>query len=66
MPYILGFGAATSILVTTFEYAGGHLRGQGKATELEEFDRKEAMRLNRRRPIQETVAELGEGRGQQI
>lgn len=64
MPYVLGYGAVYSVVMTAFEYTGGSLRGPGnKAVELEEYDRKEHHRLNRRRPVEETIAHIGEGRG---
>ncbi|KAI1385744.1 uncharacterized protein F4822DRAFT_414053 [Hypoxylon trugodes] len=65
IPQILGFGAAFSIVMSAFEFTGGSLRGgpRNPVNELDEFDRKEAMRLNRRRPIDETIANIGEGRG---
>ncbi|RYO85080.1 hypothetical protein DL764_009229 [Monosporascus ibericus] len=64
IPRILGFGALFSVVFTAFEYTGGSLRGgQNRANDLDEYERKEFMRLNRRRPMEETVAELGEGRG---
>ncbi|CCC05375.1 unnamed protein product [Sordaria macrospora k-hell] len=47
-PVILGFGA---------------LAGATRDPNVDEYERKEAMRLNRRRPIEETLAEVGEGRG---
>jgi hypothetical protein len=64
MPQILGIGAAFSIVLTAFEFTGGSLRGGNKGiSDLEEYERKEFMRKNRRRPMSETIAELGEGRG---
>ncbi len=63
MSRILGFGALFSVVMTTFEYTGGSLRGRAKASEVEEYERKEFLRLNRRRPIEETIANIGEGRG---
>ncbi|KAI0381367.1 hypothetical protein F5Y04DRAFT_280899 [Hypomontagnella monticulosa] len=65
MPQILGFGAAFSIIMSAFEYTGGTLRGRprGEVPEMDEYDRKEYLRKNRRRPITETIAEIGEGRG---
>lgn len=66
VPAILGFGALFSVVLTTFEYTGGTLRGgrgNNRTVELEEYDRKEEHRLNRRRPIEEAVLNLGEGRG---
>ncbi len=65
MPHILGLGAAFSIVMSTFEYTGASLRGSRRAEilEMEEYDRKEYLRKNRRRPIEETIANIGEGRG---
>ncbi|CAJ2509245.1 Uu.00g142710.m01.CDS01 [Anthostomella pinea] len=63
MPRILGFGAVFSVVMTAFDYTGGSLRG--KRTEvpgMDEYERKEFMRKNRRRPITETIADIGEGR----
>ncbi|OTB01976.1 hypothetical protein M426DRAFT_265272 [Hypoxylon sp. CI-4A] len=64
MPQIIGFGAAFSVIMSAFEFTGGSLRG-GPRTEvpgMDEYDRKEYLRKNRRRPIEETISELGEGR----
>ncbi|KAI1319961.1 hypothetical protein F5Y16DRAFT_405790 [Xylariaceae sp. FL0255] len=64
MPAILGYGALFSIVTTAFDVTGGTLRG--KRTEMEgmdEYERKEYLRTNRRRPIEETISEIGEGRG---
>ncbi|KAI2627679.1 NADH-ubiquinone oxidoreductase 213 kDa subunit [Hypoxylon sp. NC1633] len=65
MPPILGFGAAFSVVMSAYEFTGGSLRGRPRteAPEMDEYDRKEALRRNRRRPMAETIAELGEGRG---
>lgn len=64
MPAIMGYGAITSILLATFDYTGGSLRGKRPEIEgMDEFERKEHLRRNRRRPIEETLANVGEGRG---
>lgn len=64
MPLVLGYGAFTSVLLTAFEYTGGSLRGKKPEIEgMEEYERKEYILKNRRRPIEETVADIGEGRG---
>jgi hypothetical protein len=62
---IIGAGAAFSVVLTTFDYTGGALWGKKDTNDdkMEEYDRKEFMRKNRRRPLAETVAEIGEGRG---
>ncbi|KAI0458934.1 hypothetical protein F5B21DRAFT_499996 [Xylaria acuta] len=64
MPRILGFGAAFSIVMTAFDYTGGSLRGtRTEVPGMDEYERKEYLRRNRRRPIEETIAAVGEGRG---
>lgn len=63
MPAVLGYGAGLAVLLGTFDYTGGVLTGYTKDPEVDEYERKEMLRRNRRRPIQETVTELGEGRG---
>lgn len=49
--------------LSVFEFTGGSLAGKGHATEEDEFDRRERLRKNYRSPIEETIAQLGEGRG---
>jgi hypothetical protein len=67
MPRILGFGAAFSVVMTVFEYTGGSLRGtRTEVPGMDEYERKEYLRKNRRRPIEETIADIGEGRGTHI
>ncbi|XXH01405.1 p48 polypeptide of DNA primase [Hypoxylon texense] len=65
MPQILGIGAAFSVIMSAFEFTGGTLRGgpRTEAPEMDEYARKEYLRKNRRRPIAETISEIGEGRG---
>ena len=62
-PTVLGFGALTAVILGAYDYAGGALTGYKKDPEIDEFDRKEYLRKNRRRPIEETINDLGEGRG---
>lgn len=62
-PVILGFGAMAGATVGAFAFTGGKLSGYDKDPNVDEYERKEAMRLNRRRPVEETLAEVGEGRG---
>ena len=63
-PATLGFGAGLAILNGVFDYTGGAIQGRGLGPNNEEdYGSKEWMRRNRRRPIQETLDELGEGRG---
>jgi len=51
------------VLMGVFDYTGGKLTGYEKDPTVDEVDRKEFLRKNRRRPIWETIQELGEGRG---
>ena len=63
LPACLGYGALLSVLMGVFDYTGGKLTGYEKDRTVDEIDRKEFLRKNRRRPIWETIMELGEGRG---
>lgn len=64
MPAILGYGAFTSVVLAVFDFTGASLRGKRPEIEgMDEFERKEHLRRNRRRPIEETLANVGEGRG---
>lgn len=49
-----------------YDYGGGALTGYKKDKEVDEFERKEYLRKNRRRPIEQTISEIGEGRGKFI
>lgn len=60
---MLGYGALFSVILSAFDYTGGQLPGYSKDPNEDEFELKEQLRKNRRRPIQETIDELGEGRG---
>ena len=62
-PAVLGFGAMTAIIMGAYDYGGGALTGYKKDHDVDEFERKEHLRKNRRRPLEETISELGEGRG---
>lgn len=59
----MGYGSALAIVMAAFDYTGGSLFGSHRDPMLDEYDRKEALRANKRRPIQETISQLGEGRG---
>jgi hypothetical protein len=62
MPVMLGWGALTAVVMATYDYTAGGLKGFKKTNEVDEFERKEILRKNRRRPIEETIADVGEGR----
>jgi hypothetical protein len=59
----VGYGAATAIVLSAFSYTGGRLGGLARDKDVDEVSRKEEIRKNRRRPLEETINELGEGRG---
>lgn len=50
-------------MLGAFDYGGNSLRGWGNRTGEDEYLKKEAFRSITRRPMDETVARLGEGRG---
>ncbi len=62
MARVLGIGAFMSIIMATYSFVGGSLSGGAGNQEASEFERKEYLRNNRRRPVEETLAEVGEGR----
>jgi hypothetical protein len=61
---VLGFGAMTAIIMGAFDYTGGRLAGYKSDPNVDEYERKVELRRNRRRPIEETIEEVGEGRGE--
>ncbi|KAH8595212.1 hypothetical protein B0O99DRAFT_161760 [Bisporella sp. PMI_857] len=62
-PRVLGYGVLVATIMGAFDYTGGALTGYKKDPNVDEFERKQELRKNRRRPIEETLSELGEGRG---
>ncbi|KAK4611575.1 NADH-ubiquinone oxidoreductase [Fulvia fulva] len=62
-PAVIGYGSALAVILSAFTFTGGRLNGFAKDPDVDEVARKEYMRKNRRRPIEQTVNELGEGRG---
>jgi len=63
VPAVLGYGAMTACFLGVYDLGGGALTGYKKGKEMDEFEYKQYLRKNRRRPIQETIDEIGEGRG---
>lgn len=62
-PMVLGGAAVVGISMAAWRYTHG-LQGYAiKEDDEDEVARKEEMRKMRRRPIQETLEQLGEGRG---
>lgn len=66
IPAVLGFGAGLAVIQGVFAYGGGGLEGYERDPNVDEYERKERLRKARRRPIEETLRELGEGRGRAI
>ena len=62
-PAILGLGAGLAVVEAAFDYTGGSLWGWKQNIERDEYEHKEMLRTTRRRPLQETLEQLGEGRG---
>jgi hypothetical protein len=60
---MLGSGTALSVLMSTFNYTKGFRPPQHDSEE-DEYERRARIKRNRRRPIEETISELGEGRGE--
>lgn len=63
-PALMGYGAGLAIGMSGFNYAGGlwgHKRD--KDLSVDEFERRTQLRKNYRIPGEQTLAELGEGRG---
>jgi len=62
-PAFFGYGTGLAVLLYAFDYTGGRWAGYTRDLDVDEVERKEFIRKNRRRPITETIYELGEGRG---
>jgi hypothetical protein len=62
-PALLGYGAALATAMGGFEYTGGSLFGRKRDPNVDEFERREKLRTQWRTPGEQTLAELGEGRG---
>lgn len=62
-PSIFGYGSALAVTLAAFEYTGGSLWGKGKDPNVDKYEQLERLRKNYRTPAEQTIAELGEGRG---
>ena len=60
---VIGYGAFASVLMFTLNVSGGSLQGWMHESDDDVYARKMAARSVRRRPLEETIAEIGEGRG---
>ena len=54
---------SAGVSLAAFTFTGGKLTGYERDPTVDEVSRKEYLRKNRRRPVDEIVNELGEGRG---
>ncbi|KAI9738362.1 MAG: hypothetical protein M1834_008865 [Cirrosporium novae-zelandiae] len=62
IPAVMGYGAGLAVVMGAVEYTGNTL-GTNKTQDEDDYAKKMKMRMNRRRPIQETLDAIGEGRG---
>ncbi|PHH81814.1 hypothetical protein CDD82_7799 [Ophiocordyceps australis] len=62
MPVVVGLGAFCSVLQGTLWFCGGRIDSFYDQEE-DEFERKEKIRRTTRVPVEQTIAEIGEGRG---
>ncbi|KAH7378779.1 hypothetical protein BKA66DRAFT_495285 [Pyrenochaeta sp. MPI-SDFR-AT-0127] len=64
LPFMLGAGVAFSAVFSAFRYTNG-FRGVGdiRVEDDSEVERREELKKVRRRPLSETIEQLGEGRG---
>lgn len=62
MPAVLGNGVALGLALAAVRYTGGTLFQSGYPEE-DLYARKEEMRKRFRRPLNELINEIGEGRG---
>jgi len=62
LPGVLGYGVLTGVFTSILTYSGGELRYRYDP-EADVFAEKQAGRKNWRSPAEQTLAEVGEGRG---
>jgi hypothetical protein len=63
IPLVLGYGGGLAAITYAYAWGGGKITGFWNDPTVDEYARKEALRSTARRPIEETIAEIGEGRG---
>jgi hypothetical protein len=63
LPYMLGAASMTSFTIAAFKYTGG-LTGYKTDTGEDEVEGREAYKETYRRPVSETIEQVGEGRGE--
>ncbi|KAI9367496.1 hypothetical protein BJX61DRAFT_547435 [Aspergillus egyptiacus] len=62
-PALLGYGAALAGAMGSFDYCGSTLFGRERDLNVDEYERRKQLRTQWRTPGEQTLAELGEGRG---
>jgi len=62
IPQVLGYGAGLAVTIAVFEAGGGTIRGFYDRINVDDIE-KERIRSLRRLPFEQTIAEVGEGRG---
>jgi hypothetical protein len=62
-PAVVGMGALFAVVASAASYTGGIFESEHVSEDEDKMTMKEFIRRNRRRPIEETIAEVGEGRG---
>ena len=60
---MLGAGAGFGVALAAFKYTNGIGGYVSREDDQDEVERREELRKLRRRPLQETLEQLGEGRG---
>lgn len=63
MPAVFGVGSGMALMLGVFDYTGGRFDGYFNRREEDSFEIRERMMRNRRKSLEETIAEVGEGRG---
>ncbi|KAH8727109.1 hypothetical protein GQ44DRAFT_649414 [Phaeosphaeriaceae sp. PMI808] len=63
LPFMLGAGVAFSTVMTTWRYTNGFTGQSGEVLDEDEVEKREKAKKLRRRPLSETIEQLGEGRG---
>lgn len=61
MPVVMGLGVLVGSVQGTLQFLGGRIDSFKK--EDDEFARKETVRRTTRLPVEQTISEVGEGRG---
>ncbi|KAF2800789.1 hypothetical protein K505DRAFT_320176 [Melanomma pulvis-pyrius CBS 109.77] len=63
IPFMLGMGTCTAAAMFGFRYTNGFTGYKNKNSEVDEVEAREAVKKLYRQPLQETIEQLGEGRG---